>query len=187
MVACCCSCVTGFDDAHAARIHSVLVPADARARPRARPDRVRARRHTDPRRRDAPRRQPATAGSCSAPTAAASRRCCGSPPSTSIRRAARCGCSARRSGAPTCACCGDGSATTRPALSADLRPALTAVDVVMTAKYAALEPWWHQYTDADRQRAVACLAAHGRRPRSPTARSARCRPANASACCWRER
>ena len=42
-------------------------------------------------------------------------------------------------------------------LSAELRPMLTAVDVVKTAKYAALEPWWHQYTDADSQRANACL------------------------------
>ena len=28
----------------------------------------------------------------------------------------------------------------------------------MTAKYAALAPWWHTYTDADRDRAVALLA-----------------------------
>jgi iron complex transport system ATP-binding protein len=42
-------------------------------------------------------------------------------------------------------------------LSLDLRPGLTAVDVVKTAKFAALEPWWHQYTDADRGRAIACL------------------------------
>ena len=27
----------------------------------------------------------------------------------------------------------------------------------MTARYAALAPWWHQYTDADRARAVALL------------------------------
>lgn len=31
-----------------------------------------------------------------------------------------------------------------------LRPALSALDVVMTAKHAALEPWWHRYDDADR-------------------------------------
>ncbi len=43
------------------------------------------------------------------------------------------------------------------ALAAELRPALTATEIVMTAKYAALEPWWHTYTDADRQAAVACL------------------------------
>jgi iron complex transport system ATP-binding protein len=43
------------------------------------------------------------------------------------------------------------------ALAAQLRPALTAVDVVMTARYAALEPWWHRYTDDDRSRAVSLL------------------------------
>jgi iron complex transport system ATP-binding protein len=34
-----------------------------------------------------------------------------------------------------------------------LRPALSAADIVMTAKNAALEPWWHTYDDADRARA----------------------------------
>jgi iron complex transport system ATP-binding protein len=43
------------------------------------------------------------------------------------------------------------------ALAAQLRPELSAGDVVMTARYAALEPWWHQYTDADRARARECL------------------------------
>ena len=43
------------------------------------------------------------------------------------------------------------------AFAADLRPALDAVEVVMTAKHAALEPWWHRYDDADRARAVECL------------------------------
>lgn len=43
------------------------------------------------------------------------------------------------------------------ALTNELRPGLTAVDAVQTAKYAALEPWWHEYTDEDRLRAVACL------------------------------
>lgn len=46
-------------------------------------------------------------------------------------------------------------------LSADLRPTVTAVDVVKTAKFAALEPWWHQYTDDDRARAIACLSRMG--------------------------
>ena len=49
-------------------------------------------------------------------------------------------------------------------LAAQLRPNLTALDVVMTAKYAALEPWWHAYDDADRARARSCLARHGCRP-----------------------
>ncbi|MBA3877133.1 MAG: iron ABC transporter ATP-binding protein [Anaerolinea sp.] len=30
---------------------------------------------------------------------------------------------------------------------------VTALDVVMTARHAALAPWWHRYTDADRARA----------------------------------
>ena len=38
-----------------------------------------------------------------------------------------------------------------------LRPALEAVDIVMTARYAALEPWWHQYDDADREHAESLL------------------------------
>jgi len=43
------------------------------------------------------------------------------------------------------------------ALAAQFRPELTALDTVMTARYAALEPWWHQYTDHDRDRAGWCL------------------------------
>jgi len=43
------------------------------------------------------------------------------------------------------------------ALGAQLRPALTAKEVVVTARYAALEPWWHTYTAADFERARECL------------------------------
>jgi iron complex transport system ATP-binding protein len=43
------------------------------------------------------------------------------------------------------------------ALADQLRAGLSAVDVVMTAKYAALEPWWHTYTDEDRKRATTFL------------------------------
>lgn len=42
-------------------------------------------------------------------------------------------------------------------LAGDLRPALAARDVVMTARHAALEPWWHTYDDSDRHRAEECL------------------------------
>ncbi|MFL5751732.1 MAG: ABC transporter ATP-binding protein [Chloroflexota bacterium] len=35
---------------------------------------------------------------------------------------------------------------------------LSARDVVMTARHAALGPWWHDYTDADRERAGRLLA-----------------------------
>lgn len=47
------------------------------------------------------------------------------------------------------------------ALTAMLRPDLDALDVVMTAKHAALEPWWHDYDDADRERARELLAFMG--------------------------
>jgi iron complex transport system ATP-binding protein len=44
-----------------------------------------------------------------------------------------------------------------PALAAKLEPSMTATEVVMTARYAALAPWWHRYTDADRARALELL------------------------------
>ncbi len=47
------------------------------------------------------------------------------------------------------------------ALAGQLRPELAARDVVMTAKYAALETWWHRYTTADEAQAVACLERMG--------------------------
>ncbi len=42
-----------------------------------------------------------------------------------------------------------------------VRPELLAADVVMTAKYAALEPWWHEYSQEDRDRAQTLLDAGG--------------------------
>jgi iron complex transport system ATP-binding protein len=38
-----------------------------------------------------------------------------------------------------------------------MRDDLTPVDLVMTARYAATEPWWHTFTDDDRARAVSLL------------------------------
>jgi iron complex transport system ATP-binding protein len=38
-------------------------------------------------------------------------------------------------------------------LEAAIDPALSALDVVMTARHAALGPWWHTFTDEDRLRA----------------------------------
>jgi len=38
-----------------------------------------------------------------------------------------------------------------------LRPTLTAHDAVLTGREAALEPWWHTYTEADHRRAEALL------------------------------
>ena len=40
------------------------------------------------------------------------------------------------------------------ALADSLRPTIMARDVVMTARYAALEPWWHEYDDTDRAEAL---------------------------------
>ncbi|MFM8858166.1 MAG: ABC transporter ATP-binding protein [Actinomycetota bacterium] len=42
-------------------------------------------------------------------------------------------------------------------LADSLRPQLTSLAAVMTAKNAALEPWWHVYDDADRRAADICL------------------------------
>ncbi len=35
-----------------------------------------------------------------------------------------------------------------------LRPSLDAIDIVVTGRYGALEPWWHTYTDEDGARAL---------------------------------
>jgi iron complex transport system ATP-binding protein len=43
------------------------------------------------------------------------------------------------------------------ALAAQLRPELRALDVVRTARHAALEPWWHRYDAEDDERAMRCL------------------------------
>lgn len=48
-----------------------------------------------------------------------------------------------------------------PAFGDLLRPQLTATEVVMTARHAALEPWWHSYDDEDRERARALLDRFG--------------------------
>jgi iron complex transport system ATP-binding protein len=48
-----------------------------------------------------------------------------------------------------------------PAVADKLEPTMTATEAVMTAKYAALAPWWHRYDDADRARAVALLERFG--------------------------
>jgi iron complex transport system ATP-binding protein len=47
------------------------------------------------------------------------------------------------------------------ALADQLRPQLSVIDVVQTAKFAALEPWWHRYDDADADRARFCLGRMG--------------------------
>ncbi|HTZ09435.1 MAG TPA: ATP-binding cassette domain-containing protein [Acidimicrobiales bacterium] len=47
------------------------------------------------------------------------------------------------------------------ALLRSLRPSLTAHDVVLTGRFAALEPWWHRYGAAEHDRADELLAAAG--------------------------
>jgi iron complex transport system ATP-binding protein len=46
-------------------------------------------------------------------------------------------------------------------LGPQLRPTLTAIEAVVTARYAALETWWHRYADADWERARVLLARVG--------------------------
>jgi iron complex transport system ATP-binding protein len=46
-------------------------------------------------------------------------------------------------------------------LEAAIDPALSALDVVVTARHAALGPWWHMFTDEDRRRARQLLAEIG--------------------------
>ena len=48
-----------------------------------------------------------------------------------------------------------------PALAGMLRPGITAADVVMAGREAALETWWHGYGDKDRAHALALLARFG--------------------------
>jgi iron complex transport system ATP-binding protein len=46
-------------------------------------------------------------------------------------------------------------------LEAAIDPALSALDVVVTARHAAIGPWWHTFTDDDRLRANQLLAEIG--------------------------
>ena len=47
------------------------------------------------------------------------------------------------------------------AIEQELRDRLTPVELVMSAINAATEPWWHEYSDADRERARDVLAGLG--------------------------
>ena len=42
-----------------------------------------------------------------------------------------------------------------------LRPSLDALDIVVTGKHGALEPWWHTYTDEDRARGLELMELTG--------------------------
>jgi iron complex transport system ATP-binding protein len=46
-------------------------------------------------------------------------------------------------------------------LSRTLRPGLSALDVVLTGRHAALETWWNEYSDHDREQARALLGNAG--------------------------
>jgi iron complex transport system ATP-binding protein len=48
-----------------------------------------------------------------------------------------------------------------PALAAALADDLSALDVVMTARHAALAPWWHAFEQADADRALELLTLMG--------------------------
>jgi iron complex transport system ATP-binding protein len=48
-----------------------------------------------------------------------------------------------------------------PALAARMEPGLTPVELVMTAREAALAPWWHDFGEADRARARELLGRLG--------------------------
>ena len=74
-----------------------------------------------------------------------------------------------------------------PALAARLEPSMTAAEVVMTARYAALGAVVapvHRRRPRPRDHAPRALPL---RARSPTTASRPCRPANANGCCWRAR
>jgi iron complex transport system ATP-binding protein len=47
------------------------------------------------------------------------------------------------------------------ALAEQLRPGLAVLDVVRTARFAALEPWWHRYRADDDRHATDCLERMG--------------------------
>lgn len=46
-------------------------------------------------------------------------------------------------------------------MAARLEPTMTAAEVVMTARYGALAPWWHTYDQLDRERALGLLGRFG--------------------------
>ena len=52
-------------------------------------------------------------------------------------------------------------AVTSASVADMLRPGITVLDAVLTAKHAALEAWWHDYDDADRAAAAAALERFG--------------------------
>ena len=67
-----------------------------------------------------------------------------------------------------------------------LRPEIPALDVVLTGRFAAVETWWNEYTEQDRDQA-ACPAGRGRirgRGRLPSDRSGCCPRGSVNRSCW---
>ena len=64
------------------------------------------------------------------------------------------------------------------AVEASFRDDLPPTDLIMTARHAATEPWWHDYTDEDRARARDLAIRFGLAATSWTTRSGHCRPAS---------
>ena len=62
-------------------------------------------------------------------------------------------------------------------LESAIDPGLTALDVVVTARHAALAPWWHTYTTGDRDHARG-LSTRSVRAACMTMRSGPPRPAS---------
>jgi iron complex transport system ATP-binding protein len=52
-------------------------------------------------------------------------------------------------------------ATVSASISRTLRPQLSALEVVLTGRYAVLETWWHQFSDADKAEADRLLRLAG--------------------------
>jgi iron complex transport system ATP-binding protein len=52
-------------------------------------------------------------------------------------------------------------ATVSASISRSLRPHLSALEVVLTGRYAVLETWWHQFSDTDRAEADRLLRLAG--------------------------
>ena len=110
----------------------------------------------------------ASDGSCSAPTAAARRRCSASPPSYDHPTSGVVEVLGERLGRTDVRELRRRVGYASAALADQLRPTSRVLDVVRTARFAALEPWWHRYTAADDERGPRVPGPDGRRRASPS-------------------
>ena len=58
------------------------------------------------------------------------------------------------------------------AVAKKLVPSLSALDIVVSARHGALEPWWHTYSDDDRAQALPSWCGRVRRRGRPALRRA---------------